>query len=383
MTPSGDICRGYYTVSSSLDLRAVNITNPAVSCGVFVGGSRFEEVSSTSTQSLSIARKHIYVCASAVRAGIKSVEFRYNGTGGRLENLEALRISDKIYPDSMSKPLWAVETSGNRRAMFDPLWGLVSDAYETFEGFFTTRADKLWLPMGADLALNFFQRVGSDALAAVSTPMLVLSNLYQVMTFAQSDYYSGQLSHPLASRWARLSENVTSVAVIPSIMLTDALATLLVGTKTAIRSKPIGWPPKMAVEDPDLALAQANIDVYERVIRYDLRYAIPAIITLFVFAVVGLWAFGILLFSPSVLRTLQRQYNQISTGRLVTNLMYPGRSDPNQSSSEWAAGDGALLLKFGRVKEPMQNYFCQVEAPGYQYSSGEKGDGSLQGGNGR
>jgi len=117
------------------------------------------------------------------------------------------------------------------------------------------------------------------------------------------------------------------------------------------------------------------VEVYEKVIRYDIRYAIPAFITLFIFAVVILWSGAILVTSWTVLRTLKRQYNQISTGRLVTNLMYPGRSDPNEPSVSWARGDGALLLKFGRVEEPMQDYFCLVQArqDGYQWP-GEKGD---------
>ncbi|KAK0623678.1 hypothetical protein B0T14DRAFT_427545 [Immersiella caudata] len=379
-TAIAQICSGWYTLEGRLDLRATNISNPAVKCGMFVGAGLWEQLSEDETQTVSRSHKKLYVCASAVRTAVKTVDFVYNGTDSsdmRLENLRVANVTDKTWTDDSSRPLWAVETSEPRAAYFDPLWGLVSQAYENFPGFYTTRADTLWLPFGSSFVLNFGQTVGSDAIAAASVPQLNLDGLYGNVfggDVHDNGYYSGRLSYALSLRWIELSKSVQTASLIPSLMMTDALARVLVGTKTAIRSKPIGWPPKMASEDPDVGLSTATGLVYERVIRYDLRYGIPAFITLFVFAVVLIWSGSVLLTSWTVLRTLQRQYNQISTGRLVTNLMFPGRSDPNQPSSAWAAGDGGLLLRFGRVKEPMQDHFCLVQArqDGYQWA--EKGE---------
>lgn len=70
-----------------------------------------------------VKRKSIFVFATAVRAGVKTVDCRYNGTGVH------------------SKPLWAVETSS---LSFDPLWGIVSDRHETTDAIHTMRSEKLW-----------------------------------------------------------------------------------------------------------------------------------------------------------------------------------------------------------------------------------------------
>lgn len=56
-----------------------------------------------------VKRKGIFVFATAVRAGVKTVDCRYNGTGVQLSNLKVERVSDKVYPDEHSKPLWVVE----------------------------------------------------------------------------------------------------------------------------------------------------------------------------------------------------------------------------------------------------------------------------------
>ncbi|KAK4447110.1 hypothetical protein QBC34DRAFT_440363 [Podospora aff. communis PSN243] len=380
------ICTGFYSLESRTDFRATNISNPGVRCGMIIGGGPWEEVSDDENETVYRAHKKIYVCASGMRAAVKKVDFVYNGTNSsalRLENLHVVNVSDKVWPDNSSRPLWAVESSEPRAAWFDPLWGLVSQAYENFAGFHTTRADKLWLPFGSSFILNFGQTTGGDAMAAASAPQLALDGAFGRLfggSVLENGYYTGELIYALALRWTELSKRADTASLIPSLMMTDALARILVSTKTAIRSKPITWPPKLAAEDPEFGYSIANGLVYERVIRYDLPYAIPAFITLFIFAIVILWSGGILVTSWTVLRTLQRQYNQISTGRLVTNLMFPGRSDPNQPSSAWAAADGGLLLRFGRVKEPMQDYFCLVQArqDGYHWPA-EKGEGSPMG----
>src|SRR5690349_1601117 len=100
------------------------------------------------------------------------------------------------------------------------------------------------------------------------------------------------------------------------------------GSKSAIRSEPITFPAMMAINDPPQAYSKAQVAVYERVIRYDLRYAIPAFLTLALFLFIISWATIILLFSWSTLPTLKHLYNQTSAGRLATSLLLPGRTDP-------------------------------------------------------
>ncbi|RYP19737.1 hypothetical protein DL765_003160 [Monosporascus sp. GIB2] len=356
-----DICRGYYLVEDSIDWRASNITNPGVECGLLIGGGRSTRALDGSNpsprmNSSDVLRKNMYICASAVRASIKTVDFRYNGTNGHLPSLNVERISDKVYPDELSKPLWAVEYSEPERMTFDPLWGLVNDSYETADGIHTMRSEKLWLPAIVSDEWMFGSLDGMDSLAAVSAPVTNVANVYTAL--GATEQYTNDLSYPLVERFIRLSLNQTTASQIPSLMITDSLASILVGTKTAIRADPVEYPAQMAVNDPLRGLSRANVVAYRRVIRYDLRYAIPGLIVLTLMALVVLWAAVILVLSRrGILIALRDMYNQTSTGRLATALLCPGRSDPNEPSSKWIEGDGKLVLNFGRFGTRESDYF--------------------------
>jgi hypothetical protein len=116
-----------------------------------------------------------------MRASIKDVEFRYNGTEGRFENLAVLNITDKAYPDPRSEPLWAAEHTYNKSMKFDPLWGIIDNRYESMgnnDGFYTLRARKLWSPTSPFLVINFGEMDGYDSLAAASGFLRRLGNLH-------------------------------------------------------------------------------------------------------------------------------------------------------------------------------------------------------------
>jgi len=190
-------------------------------------------------------------------------------------------IKGKAYPNEKSKPLWAVETSGNIHMHFDPLWGIVNDGYETPDGLYTLRAAKLWLPATPRLSRNLGEHAGPGSLAAASSFVLKLSRTYSPQIFEETAQYTGELSFSLAERFRRLSANEMSASQIPSLILTDHLAAALVGTRAAIHDRPVGWPARLSVSDPPGgAIARAPVIPYRRVIRYDLRYAIPAIVVL-------------------------------------------------------------------------------------------------------
>jgi hypothetical protein len=372
---------GYYEVSSSdLDGRASNITNPAVQCGSVLGApleNPKDNLSPSTYSGIETTQRNLYVCASGVRAAIKTVDFRYSGTAGRFSNLEVLQIKDKIYPDEKSKPLWAVEHSYDKRMYFEPLWGIVDGRYETTDGFYTLRADKLWLPTNPHLTLNFGETEGMDALAAVTGFIRRLGNLYGGLSILDGRDYSGKHEYALFERFQRLSRNETVASQIPSLILNDGLAAGLVGTKTSISTKYIGMPASLAVDNTVRGFPRARLITYQRVLRYDIRYAIPALVVLVI------WLFGIVgaaitfLTSPSTFRTMQNMYNQISTGRLVTNLLRPGSGDPRQPSREWVKGKGTLPLSFGQITAPGKGHFCMIVDGGRSPDAEHKPDGRL------
>lgn len=157
-----------------------------------------------------VKRKSIFVCATAVRAGVKTVDCRYSGTGVQLSNLKVERVSDKVCPDEHNKPLWAVETSSPFCMSFDPLWGIVSDRHEKTDGIHTMRSEKLWLPETVSQRVLFGARAGSGSTAAAAGPVMNVYSIYH-QSF-DLDSLTGVYSYPIAERYRRLSANETTTA---------------------------------------------------------------------------------------------------------------------------------------------------------------------------
>jgi hypothetical protein len=93
----------------------------------------------------------IYVCASAPRAIVKEVSFRYNGTGvsPSLSNLTVTEVADKNYSNTDEKPVWGVENPGKRWniSSIQPLWGIVDGSrFRTSDSLWTTQSESLYLP---------------------------------------------------------------------------------------------------------------------------------------------------------------------------------------------------------------------------------------------
>lgn len=318
-------------------------------------------LSQSTYHNVSTYPRNLYVCASSIRASIKHVEFRYNGTEGRFENLAVLNITDKAYPNSQSEPLWAAEHSYNKIMKFDLLWGIVDNRYETMgydDGFHTLRAKKLWLPTSPFLVNSFGETEGYHSLAGASGFLRRLGNLYGGST--DSPDYTGRYDFNLLERFQRLSSTADGAAQIPSLILADGLAAGLVGTKTAISQQYVPWPASLAADNTSRGIPRARVVVYKRVIKYDLRYAIPGFLVLALFLVAFLWSAGILATSRSTVTHLRNIYNQTSAGRLATNLLLPESGNPRQPSSEWVSGDGRLMLNFRQLTESKTGQFCAV-----------------------
>ncbi|RYP67549.1 hypothetical protein DL769_005727 [Monosporascus sp. CRB-8-3] len=359
-----NICRGYYYLDdSSLDMRANNISNPAVDCGFILGPGVLtsgESFSPDTYTGKSTYQRKMYICSTGMRASIKTVDFYYNETSTQLSSLEVSRIAEKTYPDDASKPLWAVEHSYERRMWFDPLWGLVNDSYEMMEGFYTQRSDHLWLPMSPHLYLGFGEAHGIGTLAAASSFVRHLGNLYGGVGIGKRDY-SGEFEYTMIERIRPLFENETAASQVPSLVMTDGLAANLVGTKTSLSNSGAPWPASLAADSPANGFPQQlRVSPNTRVIRYDIRFAIPGLILLGIFVFALAWAITILVLYPVILRTLQNTYNQTSAGRLAASLLKNGSSNANLPTDQWVKDDGKLLISFGYIDRTESDYFCRV-----------------------
>lgn len=230
---------------------------------------------------------------------------------------------------------------------FDALWGLVNDSYENFKGFYTTREKHLWLPAGPS-SVSFGALYGFDALAAASAFTRHLGYPNPFSGYHRD--YSGKYDYTTRLRFRQLSDSNITVAQIPSLIITDGLAGTLVGTKTAFSNKGAPWPATMASDATNHGSPALNVTVIERVIRYDMRYAVPGLIILVFFVVVLVWMVTILVRSRSILRNLRYMYNHTSTGRLATGLLSEGEFDASQPTKDWVESEGQRRLTFGHEK---------------------------------
>jgi hypothetical protein len=357
------ICEGHFRVSTlGSDERSANITYPAIRCGALYGApvqTDGRSLPASTFTGVTTSRKNVYICATAYRASVKTVHFRYNGTDGDFTGLSVVKITPKVYPDEASKPLWAVEHSFDKIMSFDPLWGLVSDDYETTEGFHTLRSESLWLPTSRSITGGFGGSEGYDALAATGGFLKRLGSLYNMDPLGKD--YTGKTEWALFERWQRLSQNETAASQIPSLVLAEGLAAGLVGTKTSFSARYVEWPAGLGVDNSESGYPRAKVQVYRRVIRYDIRYAIPSfvVLALLIVALVGATVASII--TPSILRTMQQLYNQTSAGRLAITLLRPGQSDPTQSSEAWVQNEGGLRLAFGKLRTPEKDFFARIE----------------------
>ncbi|PCG97336.1 Hypothetical protein PENO1_063700 [Penicillium occitanis (nom. inval.)] len=119
-TAAGAICK------RTTQYDYANISNIATACGMIYGVPQRQSLGNPlifdpgSNWSIPM-----YTCATATKALIKTVTFQFNGSDD-LSGLKVTQISEKVYPDGTSMPLWAVENTNLSMSDVAPLWGLVT-----------------------------------------------------------------------------------------------------------------------------------------------------------------------------------------------------------------------------------------------------------------
>ncbi|EDN02871.1 predicted protein [Histoplasma mississippiense (nom. inval.)] len=265
-----------------------NITNIGVVCGMAFGAARRSDGSrSLVFEPGSTWTVPMYSCASAARAVIKTVDFRFNGTDG-LNSLAIRSIRDKTYAKDTDKPLWGVERSEEILDEVLPLWGLVSDQNKGRDDLSVLQKEYLWLP-------GYAGRFGTSPVGYSNLPGMYFhtggfQTAYDISTSPPSGVsdYSGATNLAMYSKWQELSEKANTTARIINLVWTDVAANAVVGTK--------GWfsqDRKSIVKHDDQSstrpevndLREVPVVIFRRVVKYNLKFAIPAILAL-VFTVV-------------------------------------------------------------------------------------------------
>ncbi|KFY21955.1 hypothetical protein V493_06962 [Pseudogymnoascus sp. VKM F-4281 (FW-2241)] len=346
-------------------LDVVNMSTVGIQVGMIMGSPYLTDGSnSLILEPVTNWTQTIITCASSTRASIKTVEFTTNGTN--LEDVQVLQVSDKIYADEASMPLWAIERSNLSIKTYTPLWGLIDNKYENSELYQTRRKQHLWLPAG--------QASGSSMTSIYdSTPagahLLALSAAYDI-GISSSPFlpdYSGTEDFGLYVRWESLSRSSETAGKIINLIWTDVMANLVVGTKPGQSSS------DQTLDGPS----------YDRVIRpwkrhivYDMRYAIPAIVLLVLWLCALLGALLLTFLSLISLSALSQLMNQLAPGRMAVNFLYGDVCRLDAPTKEWAAKAGSLIIGFERDGNKKAN--DDSVKPTTQHSWAKKTRGSIR-----
>jgi hypothetical protein len=343
-------------------LDVANISNIFVVCGLIRGApQRISPGPPLVWDAGSRWSSPLYSCATAVKANVKTVTFRLNGTDG-LKSLTVDSIKDKMYKDNSMAPLWGMEDTGRAIGNIEPIWGLVSPDYEKFPNVSTVRKPDFYLPgyTGGGLQVNSFSDSSFGALKNLPASQFfrfALGGVYgggngydeSVPGISSSGVqldYSGHSSVALFRRWQKLSSTESGMASVLNLIWTDLAAPSVVGTKGTLGPGNKGAQSKAGT---------MTVQPFARKVKYNWVFAIPALIlavVLLLITVIGL-AFAIL--GISSLTTMKRRLRETSPGRIYTVLVHPGEARMDTPSKEWEATLGrtevAPNLMAGRSAE--------------------------------
>jgi hypothetical protein len=281
----------------------------------------------------SVWSQKLFTCATGVKATVKTVSFNYNGTDNDMKNLAITSIKEKEYNDNASIPLWGVEDTGNafKSDEINLIWGLISQGYEKKPNVTTIRASSLYLPGyaasgalsgGANDAYNI--PAATFPIGAVNSAYCVSAGGVDCDSFTGNDY-SGANNMAMWARWQNLTQDAESASTIPNLIWTDTAASAVVGTKGVL------GPGNTAQEN---RVALFVIPTVQK-IRYHYLYAIPALLTALLLALITFVALVVSCFRGIKIGRMRTHLHQISPGRIFTTFLYPGPSGMTISSKEW------------------------------------------------
>jgi len=311
-----------------------NLTNIFAMCGLLrAPAQRTDNGSASIWERGSKWSSPMYVCASAVKATIKTVTFRTNGTGN-LQALEVLDIKEKAYRDKSHMPLWGFEESGLDMRSISPVWGIVSSAYENYPNISTIRQPSLYMAgrSGSGTSLSLSSAPWWQSLPGSEFWAFAMSSVYEPSISAVSNAaviadYSGLSSGSMLDKWRELSKTPQGASKVIDLIWTDLSAPAVVGTKGTLGHNNAGLANETAIP---------MVRPIVRRVKYRLRFGIPALILAMVLLLITLLAFSSALFGRSGLRNMERRLNQTSVGRAYSWMYWPQEDPLSLSSREWS-----------------------------------------------
>ncbi|KAI8584775.1 hypothetical protein K450DRAFT_217979 [Umbelopsis ramanniana AG] len=308
-----------------------------VHCSLLLGTPRSVDGSSNSILlENKVFEQPVYSCASTVQASIQQLNVTMNQQTAGTSPYSGLQVSRQSTNTSI---LWGIESTAMNVSSTNAYWGPVSDDYENDTHLFTQRSEAFLLPAGkSDFPIMMF---GSATIDPVDTQgssipglmFTLMENLWMTRlssTMNKFDF-SGKGDYGVQTLWQELSQTVDTAPQIVKYVWTNLMASNTIGIGN---------------------FTMAEVSSKGTSVTYDIRYAIPAVITL------AFWLFFIcfsliLLFRRQVtLSEVRNAINQTAIGRAVVNMINPS-SHSLAKTEEWVKVDGKsnIGLVLGRTVE--------------------------------
>lgn len=287
----------------------------------------------------------LYACASSIKATVKSTIFNLNGTQD--QGLGALSIKDvrpKNYTDDNSMPLWGVENTGLNYSQISPIWGLISPKYATHPNISSVRKESLYLPAGIDIRYiesTSYSETTYQNMPGTDFYMPAMAMAYGATSGLQTDY-SGYLNMGMLVRWKELASTPETAGKIINLIWTDAAAAAVVGTKGALGPNNDGIASD---------IVKIKVQPMVKRIKYNLLFAIPAFVLLFLVLVVTVIAILTAVLHSANISTMRIHLFRSSMGRIYTTFMFPDYVDLRMSTPEWREAVGKEVIDLGEESE--------------------------------
>jgi hypothetical protein len=304
----------------------------------------------------------IYSCASAVKATIRTVTFRYNGTG--LGSLKIVAAKPKIYGDTESLPLWAVEDLQSwKLGNVQPLWGILgtsnsSNISTAPYNISTISQESLYLPGFLDQysPLRYGAKpvpISGQNLPGAEFYFQALASALSINRPGATGYqgfadYSGQSSLALYAKWQGLSSSADKAAKILNLVWTDVAANAVVGTKgwglSSAASGQLNPIMKRASDGNDAQPNLVPIIIYEKRIRYRILFAIPAFIILAITVAVLVSFLVLTIMGRTGLGRMRKFLEATSAGRIIGTFLWAEKST-GKGTKEWIDAVGTRRVR--------------------------------------
>jgi hypothetical protein len=313
-----------------------NITNIAVSCGMLYGAARRKDGSASLFFDPGTEWTiPMYSCASASKASIKTVSFRYNGTRG-LQSLEVTDIRPKEYEKEEDLPLWAVENLKMRLGDVNPIWGFTTAEHSKHPNISTARQSHLYLP-GLSNGWVTSPTSGTQNLAGVDFYSKIMALTYDMAELSDDLFYalpdySGRANLAMYNKWQELSREPGKAATIINLIWTDISANAVLGSKGHLSSAPLQGLSK---RDEPATTAKVPVTVYTRRTRFKWRYSVPAFLTLLLGAAISCLALVFVCIGRATPSRIRHYLDQTSAGRIFTTFLYPMENPSGLSRTKW------------------------------------------------